>query len=212
MRSIITAIVVMCLVFSNLASPVPELSEYEASSIVTSYGTLPNGRDVEPDAVVMVVSIARQRLAVIRDGKVIKYYPVSTAKAGTGSKPDSDKTPLGWHRVSERIGDDAIPGQVFVSRRLVEGEVLNKNQWQSDGGRDYVLTRILWLDGLEPGKNKGRGCDSHSRYIYLHGTNQEHLLGQPASHGCIRLSNHDVMVVYAITEGRPSYVVIVQDF
>ena len=100
----------------------------------------------------------------------------------------------------------------FVSRQPVPGEILRPEQWRSDGGRDYVLTRILWLDGLEYGKNRGPGADSHSRYIYLHGTNQEHLLGQPASHGCIRLSNHDVMVVYSLTEGRPTYVEIVERF
>ena len=177
---------------------------------VEAYATLPGGRRVETNAVVIVVSVAEQCLAVIRDGKVVHAYRVSTAKAGTGSRPNSDKTPLGWHRVSEWIGGDAVPGQTFVSRQPVPGEVLRPEQWRSDEGRDYVLTRILWLDGLEYGKNRGPGADSHSRFIYIHGTNQEHLLGQPASHGCIRLSNHDVMVVYALTEGRPTYVNIVE--
>lgn len=179
---------------------------------VAAHATLPGGRRAEADAVILVVSVAEQALALIRDGQVRHVYRVSTAKAGTGSRPNSDKTPLGWHRVSDWIGGDAVPGQSFVSRQPVPGEILRPEQWRSDGGRDYVLTRILWLDGLEYGKNRGPGADSHSRYIYLHGTNQEHLLGQPASHGCIRLSNHDVMVVYSLTEGRPTYVEIVERF
>ena len=178
---------------------------------VEAHAMLPDGRRVETNAVVIVVSVADQGLAVIRDGTVVHAYRVSTAKAGTGSRPNSDKTPLGWHRVTEWIGGEAIPGQAFVSRQPVPGEILPPGQWRSDGGRDYVLTRILWLDGLEYGKNRGPGADSHSRFIYIHGTNQEHLLGQPASHGCIRLSNHDVMVVYALTEGRPTYVEIIEN-
>ncbi len=179
---------------------------------VAAHATLPGGRQAEANAIILVVSVAEQALALIRDGEVRRVYRVSTAKAGTGSRPNSDKTPLGWHRVSDWIGGDAVPGQSFVSRQPVPGEILRPEQWRSDGGRDYVLTRILWLDGLEYGKNRGPGADSHARYIYIHGTNQEHLLGQPASHGCIRLSNHDVMVVYSLTEGRPTYVQIVERF
>ncbi len=179
---------------------------------VEAHSALPGGRMIETNAVVLVVSVAEQALAVISGGKVMWVYPASTAKAGVGSRPNSDRTPLGWHRVSDWIGGDAVPGQVFVSREPVPGEILRPEEWRGDGGRDYVLTRILWLDGLEHGRNRGPGADSHSRFIYIHGTNQEHLLGTPASHGCIRLSNHDVMAVYAQTEGRPTYVDIVESF
>ncbi len=198
------------------ASASPDLTaNYPAAlreGFAEAHATLPDGRRVGADDVVLVVSVAEQALAVIHGGKVGRVFPASTAKAGVGSRPNSDKTPLGWHRVSEWIGGDAVPGQVFVSRKPVPGEVLGSGQWRDDGGRDYVLTRILWLDGLEWGKNKGAGADSHARFIYIHGTNQEHLLGTPASHGCIRLSNHDVMVVYALTEGRETYVEIVPAF
>ncbi len=179
---------------------------------LAAHATLPGGRRAETNAVVLVVSVADQALALIRDGRVLHVYRVSTATAGVGSKPNSERTPLGWHRVSDWIGGDAVPGQVFVSRQPVPGKILRPDQWRSDDGRDQILTRVLWLDGLEYGLNRGPGADSHARFIYLHGTNQEHLLGKPASHGCIRLSNHDVMVVYSLTEGRPTYVRIVERF
>lgn len=197
-------------VWASPGLPLPPATQQ--AGFTAKYSVLPDGRKAEADAVILVVSVADQCLVVIRGGKAERAYKVSTAKAGTGSKPNSDKTPLGWHRVSDWIGGDAVPGQVFVSRKAVKGEVLANTQWQSNAGRDYVLTRILWLDGLEWGRNKGPGADSHSRFIYLHGTNQEHLLGQPASHGCIRLSNHDVMVVYSLTAGHPTYVDIVEQF
>ena len=84
-------------------------------------------------------------------------------------------------------------GLCFVSRRAVKGQILPPAAWRAGGGRDYVLTRILWLEGLEPGVNRGAGIDSRARYIYIHGTNQEQLLGTPASHGCIRMANADVI-------------------
>lgn len=212
MRLYSSLIMAVCVASSVPASQNQTSFQNNDADIVASCKSLPNGKILEDNAVVVVVSIEDQQLVVVRDGKIIKKYPVSTAKAGVGSQPNSDKTPLGWHRISEWIGGDAVPGQSFVSRKAVNGEILKNTEWSSNGGRDYVLTRIMWLDGLEWGKNKGPGADSHARYIYIHGTNQEHLLGKPASHGCIRLSNHDVMVVYALTEGRPSYVNIVERF
>lgn len=169
---------------------------------------LPGG--VEADAVVMEVSVPRQEMLVFRGGQVIRRYKVSTAIAGVGARENSGRTPPGWHRVSEWIGGEAVPGQVFVSREPVDGSVLRWDSWRDEGSADYVLTRIMWLDGMEQGVNRGRGIDSHARFIYIHGTNQEHLLGRPASHGCIRLSNRDVMELYDITFGHPSYVNIVE--
>ena len=143
-------------------------------------------------------------------GCTVATYPVSTARAGIGGETGSNKTPPGWHRVCARYGANAKLGQVFVSRRALRGSVLPKGKWRAGGNVDLILSRILWLDGLEPGVNRGGTVDSRARYVYIHGTNQEHLLGRPASHGCIRLSNHDVMVVYALSEGRPTYVEIIE--
>ena len=149
---------------------------------------------------IIVVDVASQRLVLWQDREAKCVFPVSTAKAGTGSEDGSGKTPLGWHRVAERIGRDAAPGQVFVSRAKT-GEILPESLWRSTLDDDKVLTRIMWLEGLEPGKNSGQGIDSHERFIYIHGTNQEHLLGSPASHGCIRLSNRDAIELFRLADG-----------
>ena len=135
------------------------------------------------------VSVSAQRLDMVGDdGRVTRSFPVSTAKQGTGSEPDSHKTPLGWHRVCQKIGDDAVPGTQFVGRKPT-GRV-----WQSTDPveeKNLVLTRILWLDGEEP-----HNRTSKDRYIYIHGTNREDLIGTPASAGCVCLKNSDVIDLY----------------
>lgn len=199
MRRAATATLLALLVTAEAAIPAP-------GQPVPPPSVVPDG--LEADAVVMEVSIPQQEMTVFRGGQAILRYKVSTATAGVGARQDSGRTPPGWHRISEWIGGDAIPGQVFVSREPVAGSILKRTAWRDDGAADYVLTRVMWLDGLEPGVNRGRGVDSHARFIYIHGTNQEHLLGTPASHGCIRLSNRDVMELYDVTFGHPSYVYI----
>lgn len=155
------------------------------------------------------VDVARQKMTVVFRGQVVRTYSVSTSKAGIGSAEGSGKTPPGRHRVVRLFGHTAEPGQVFVSRRAVKGHVIPSEDWRSGGEKDYVLTRILWLEGLEPGVNQGPGIDSHERYIYIHGTNQEHLLGTPASHGCIRLSNTDVVDLFRFVKRHHGLVVTI---
>jgi L,D-transpeptidase YbiS len=127
------------------------------------------------------IDATRQILEVLRNGKVSKSYPVSTSKFGLGFEPGSNKTPLGRFIVSEKIGAGAAAGTVFKSR-LPTGEIAPQG-----GPEDLVLTRILWLAGLDE-----TNANTKERYIYIHGTNQEALLGTPASHGCVRMSNADV--------------------
>ena len=137
------------------------------------------------------VSISAQRLDLIgEDGRVTRSFPVSTAKKGVGSEPDSHKTPLGWHRVCEKIGDGAAPGTQFVGRKPT-GRV-----WQPTDPvekKNLVLTRILWLDGEEPSNRT-----SKDRFIYIHGTNREDLIGTTASAGCVCLKNSDVIDLYSL--------------
>jgi lipoprotein-anchoring transpeptidase ErfK/SrfK len=137
------------------------------------------------------VSVSAQRLDLIsEDGRVTRSFPVSTAKKGTGSEPDSHKTPLGWHRVCQKIGDGAAPGTQFVGRKP-SGRV-----WQPTDPveeKNLVLTRILWLDGEEPSNRT-----SKDRFIYIHGTNREDLIGIPASAGCVCLKNSDVVELYSL--------------
>jgi hypothetical protein len=92
---------------------------------------------------------------------------------------------------------------------VATADIVPPSGWRDDSASDLVLTRILWLEGLEPGVNAGPGIDSHERFIYLHGTSQEHLLGTPASHGCIRLSNRDVITLFNLTRGRETFCLII---
>lgn len=152
------------------------------------------------DDLAVWVSVPEQRLRVLRGRAVLYDTPCATAKNGVGADADSLKTPLGWHRVAEKIGAGAPWGQVFRSRTPTH-EI-----WRPGGdtAEDLVLTRILWLDGLEPGKNKGGNVDSYDRYIYIHGTNDEANIGTPSSHGCVRLTNHDVIAVFdLVPQGAP---------
>ncbi len=138
------------------------------------------------------VSVEEQLFRLVENGEVRWEVPCSTAENGTGSQMGSKKTPLGWHVVSQKIGEDAPVGQVF------RGRAPTKEIWKpgQDTKEDLVLTRILILDGLEPGKNKGGKVDSLKRYIYVHGTNDESRIGTPASHGCVRLRNQDVLSAF----------------
>lgn len=139
----------------------------------------------------LVVDVERQRAVWLEDGVAKAVWPVSTARAGIGGAEGSYRTPPGWHRVHRRIGEGAEGGAVFVSREPT-GET-----WRGEArDEDLILTRILTLDGLEEGINRGPGHDSLERYIYLHGTNHERLLGRPTSHGCVRLSNADVCCLF----------------
>lgn len=141
-----------------------------------------------------------QRLIGIEAGVVRFVYPCSTAAKGLGNQEGSNQTPLGWHAIVERIGD-GLPEGAIMSERKFTGKVWLPGQVTE---KDYVLSRILWLRGSEPGINAGQGVDSYDRYIYIHGTPAEEKIGSPASMGCIRLRNHDVLSLYEVsTIGTP---------
>lgn len=141
------------------------------------------GRDTQHK---MIVSVTDQKMLLVKDGAPVKTYKVSTSKYGTGDKPGSNRTPLGHLRVAKKIGTTAPHGAVFKSRRPT-GEILKPNS----PGRDPIVTRILWLNGLE-----GRNRNAFKRTIYIHGTPEENRLGHPASYGCIRMSSRDVVDLY----------------
>lgn len=144
----------------------------------------------------IVVSIAKQSL-LYKDGETRLQYTISTGKAGAGQEMGSGKTPLGKHCIRAKIGHDCPTGAVFVGRRWT-GEVYSKELATQYPDRDWILTRILWLSGLEKGKNQGGSVDTMRRYIYIHGTPEEDLLGQPVSHGCIRMRNDDILALYQL--------------
>ena len=135
---------------------------------------------------VLLISTADQRMFLLRDSNKIAEYPVSTSKFGVGDALNSNTTPLGLLRVRKKIGSGAPPGAVFKSRRPT-GEILPIDA----PGRDPIVTRILWLEGLEP-----QNRHAFYRYIYIHGTPEERNIGVASSYGCIRMRSGDVISLY----------------
>lgn len=145
----------------------------------------------------LVISIAMQRLFVVHDSFTITHeFSVSTASNGVGQLQDSYKTPLGLHMVAEKYGHEAIANTVFVARRST-GEIYSSKLANMYPNRDWILTRIMRLSGLEFGFNSGDGIDSYDRYIYLHATPNA-ITTVPSSHGCIRMSNKDIITLFAL--------------
>lgn len=141
------------------------------------------------------ISIAEQLLRIVEGDKVLKTYPVSTAKNGPGEQRGSECTPTGWHRIRAKIGAGQPMYTVFKARRPT-GEIYTPELGRQYPERDWILTRILWLGGLEPGKNRYGDVDSAWRYIYIHGCPDELLDGTPQSHGCIRMGNAAVLELF----------------
>lgn len=143
----------------------------------------------------LTVDLTRQCLTVYQNHQIQQQYPVSTAANGAGERNGSGGTPRGCHIIRAKIGADCPSGTVFVARRPT-GEIFSEALRQQYPQRDWILSRILWLSGCEVGKNRLGPVDTMRRYIYLHGTADEHLLGQAVSHGCIRMANRDIIALF----------------
>jgi len=141
------------------------------------------------------ISIANQQLTLITNTELEKNYVISTAKNGAGEKMGSECTPTGWHKVRAKIGDKQPSNAVFIGRRPT-GEVYKPALAMQYPQRDWILSRILWLGGLEAGKNRYGQVDSSWRYIYIHGCPDELMQGKPESHGCVRMKNADVIDLF----------------
>jgi len=151
----------------------------------------------------LVVDVAGQRMGHLDRGQLIGDYRISTAKNGIGCEEGSFKTPPGWHRIHGKFGAGAPSGMVFRNR-VATGEI-----WQGETREeDLILTRVLTLDGLEDGVNRGPGRDSLERTIYIHGTNQEPQLGTTVSHGCLRMANREVSELFERVEEGEALVVV----
>ncbi len=143
----------------------------------------------------IVVSLARQELLLFAGDSCQARYLVSTSRYGPGEKMDSQCTPRGLHRIRACIGAGLAPGSVLVGRRPT-GEVCTPELASRLPARDWILTRILWLCGCEPGRNRFGKVDSMQRFIYIHGTPDQEVMGVPQSHGCIRMRNTDVLELF----------------
>jgi hypothetical protein len=151
----------------------------------------------------LYVSLGSQCMFLIENWEIRRDYIISGAKKGAGNQSGSEQTPTGLHAIGERFGDDVPLGGILKSR-IFTGKTATIYTDPTDVPEDHVTTRILWLKGEESGINKGGKVDSHGRYIYIHGTPEEGLLGKPASHGCIRMKNAEVIELYdEVPSGTP---------
>ena len=144
----------------------------------------------------LLISVARQMLTVFDEhGKVLREYPISTAKAGVGEVSGSYQTPRGRHLIRAKIGAGLPENAVFVRRRPT-GEIWTPELYEAFPDRDWILTRILWLSGCELGRNRLRCVDTMRRYVYIHGSPDTATMGVPGSHGCIRMRNADIVQLF----------------
>lgn len=148
----------------------------------------------------LIIDTTTQNLCVLDNDTVITNLPISTAKNGTGQLINTGCTPLGKHIIGDKIGGECPVGAVFVGRKFT-GEIYDDELGKLNPERDWILSRILWLKGTENGYNLGKTadgtvCDTHARYIYIHGTPDSEPMGVPLSHGCVRMRNDDVVWLY----------------
>lgn len=142
------------------------------------------------------VSVARQMMTVFGDrDEVLCEYPVSTATAGVGEEFGSFRTPRGRHEIRAKIGHGQLANTVFVRRRPT-GEIWTPELAEQHPGRDWILTRILWLSGRDPGYNRLGCVDTMRRYVYIHGSPDNAVMGVPGSHGCVRMNNADIIELF----------------
>lgn len=178
---------ILILLFYNTAFSQEDIIQKVNNYISTDYSEL------------LCVSIENQKMYYIKEGAIVKKYIISSSEYGTGSETGSNKTPLGLHKVKEKYGDN-IPINGRMTGRVFYGDIATIYTDETKSKTDDITSRIFWLEGLEKGKNKGKGIDSFSRYIYIHGTSEEGRLGKPASHGCIRMKNKEVIDLYKLIE------------
>ena len=154
----------------------------------------------------LVVDLSTQRMTLREGGDILKAYAVSTAVNGPGEQHGSECTPRGRHVIRAKIGSGEPSGAVFVGRRPT-GEVWSSRLGLRHPSRDWILSRILWLSGTEVGRNRLGTVDSMRRYIYIHGTPKTEPMGVPASHGCIRMRNRDVIDLFdQVKIGTPVHI------
>lgn len=155
------------------------------------------------------VSIKKQKLYVVKDSTIFMQFPISSSKFGVGSDYGSEKTPLGLHKIESKIGENTPLGGIIIGKDYSGNNAIILTEAKSSG-KDEVTTRALRLQGLEKGINKGGNKDSYKRDIYIHGTPEEGLIGTPASHGCIRMKNEDVIRLYNYIS-NDTYVIILDN-
>ncbi len=194
-------IFIICLLFLNSCTTMmnDKSIKFNENNVIKKISSIDNSFN-ELDSL-LYVDINDQNMYLLKKGTIYKVYKISSSYYGTGSKENSLKTPLGKHEIYKKIGE-SLPINAILRGRVWNGAIANIITDEIDTEFDHVTSRILWLDGLEIGKNNGPGIDSRSRYIYIHGTAEEGLIGRPASDGCIRMYNSDVIDLFELVEEK----------
>jgi lipoprotein-anchoring transpeptidase ErfK/SrfK len=198
------------LIFHSVASPEPEtdsVKEKRLAGLVTDFVSIKYSKYKMKEYI--YIGVKRQKLYLISDTTVILSFPISTSKYGVGSEKHSEKTPIGLHKIESKVGEETplngiILGTAYTGKNAT---IITEEKF---GKTDDVTTRALRLEGLEKNVNKGGTIDSYSRSIYIHGTPEEGLIGQPASHGCIRMKNKDVIELFDKVKAG-TYVIILNN-
>lgn len=180
---------------TNLVDTSPDIR------LIARYGPSPADQ-------VIIVDVKHQRLHLYQAGQCLHTWDISTASRGVGNNNNSLQTPLGMHRIAEKIGAQCPVNTIFAARQDT-GQLATISSEACSSGEDLVTSRIMWLRGVEEGYNLNGDVDTFQRYIYIHGTPEEGLIGKAASHGCIRMRNHDIMTLFERVE--PDTLVYITD-
>ncbi len=180
--------------------------------LVSALNTLRDHHHYQDNTDCVIIELKAQQLHLVRQQHIHISYPISSSRYGVGNEEGSFKTPTGVHRIADKIGANCQYAEILKARQAT-GEVAVISDDAQRAEKDTITTRILWLSGLEQGINKGHNAagvcvDSYQRYIYIHGTPEQGLIGQPASIGCIRMKNQDVITLFTkVSVGTLVYIV-----
>ena len=169
------------------------LNSYSQTEIITKIDNYLN-KNIKYDNL-LFVSIKNQKMYRIQSKDIIETYDISTSKYGIGNQMGSNKTPTGLHKINSKYGHKT-PVNGRMIGRVFYGQIAKIFSDTTTSKTDDITSRILWLEGLENGINKGDNIDSYKRYIYIHGTSEEGRIGIPSSHGCVRMKNKDVIDLF----------------
>ena len=189
----------LCFLYLSSCAMLENQNNFNKNSILDKVESIESSyKDLDA---LLYVDIPSQKMFFIKKGEIFDIYTISSSFYGTGNKVNSLKTPLGKHEIYKKLGDN-LPENAILKGRVWNGAIADVIKEPIDTDFDHVTSRILWLDGLENGKNKGPGIDSRERFIYIHGTAEEGLIGKPASDGCIRMYNKDVIELFDLIDEK----------
>ena len=189
----------LCILYLSSCAMFENKNNFNKNSVLEKIETIESTYE-DLDSL-LYVDIPSQQMFFIKKGEIVNIYSISSSYYGTGNKVNSLMTPLGKHEIYKKLGEN-LPENAILKGRVWNGAIADIIKEPIDTDFDHVTSRILWLDGLEEGKNKGPGIDSRERYIYIHGTAEEGLIGKPASDGCIRMYNKDVIELFDLVDEK----------